>query len=237
MTRKERFEFVIDWFQKNMPEAETELHYSNPYELLVAVILSAQCTDKRVNIVTPALFEAYPTPERMSRASFEEIYALIRTVSFANNKAKHLMGMSKMLVEDFNSEVPDNVEDLEKLPGVGRKTANVVTSVIYHQPNMAVDTHVFRVSARIGLTVDAKTPLHTEQQLVRYIPEELVFIAHHWLILHGRYICIARRPKCEICGLRPACKYYQTDMKYIVKEEKEPMTPAEVKKMREKETK
>ncbi|MCD6062485.1 MAG: nth [Flavipsychrobacter sp.] len=216
MTKKERFEFVIDWFQKNMPVAETELHYEDPYQLLVAVILSAQCTDKRVNIVTPALFEKFPTAESLSKAEFEDVEPLIRSISFANNKTRHLLGMGKMLVEQYNSEVPDTVEELIKLPGVGRKTANVITSVIYNQPNMAVDTHVFRVSARIGLTVNAKTPLQTEMQLIKHIPTELIHKAHHWLILHGRYICVARRPKCEECGLKPVCKFYQTDMKYIV---------------------
>lgn len=225
MTKKERYEYIIDWFTRHMPNAETELHYSNPYELLVAVILSAQCTDKRVNIVTPDLFARFPDAESLSKADFDDINHYIKSVSFANNKTRHLMGMAKMLVEDYNSEVPDNVEELVKLPGVGRKTANVITSVIYDQPNMAVDTHVFRVSARIGLTVNAKTPLQTELQLLKHIPEELVHKAHHWLILLGRYVCVARRPKCEICGIRPACKFYQTDMKYIVKEEKEPVIP------------
>lgn len=223
MTKKERYEFVIDWFQKNNPEAETELNYGNPYELLVAVILSAQCTDKRVNIVTPELFKKFPDPESLAKAAFEDIEPVIRSVSFANNKTRHLMGMAKMLMETYKGEVPDNVEDLMKLPGVGRKTANVITSVIFEQPNMAVDTHVFRVSARIGLTTHAKTPLQTEQQLVANIPTELIYKAHHWLILHGRYICVARRPKCEICGLKPACKYYHTDMKYIVEAEKKPV--------------
>jgi endonuclease-3 len=230
MTKKERFQYVIDWFQKHMPDPETELNYSNPYELLVSVILSAQCTDKRVNIVTPPLFEQYPTPELLAKAEFDDINPFIKSVSFANNKTRHLMGMARMLIEDFNGEVPDNVEDLEKLPGVGRKTANVITSVIHQQPNMAVDTHVFRVSARLGLTVNAKNPLQTEKQLISKIPKELIHKAHHWLILHGRYICVARRPKCEICGLRPACKYYQTDMKHVVKEEREPLTAEEVKK-------
>lgn len=230
MTKKERYQYVIDWFLQHMPDPETELHYTNPYELLVAVILSAQCTDKRVNLVTPALFERFPTPDLLAKAEFEDIEPIIRSVSFANNKSRHLLGMAKMLIEDFGGEVPDNVEDLEKLPGVGRKTANVITSVIHQQPNMAVDTHVFRVSARIGLTTHAKNPLQTEKQLVANIPEELIHKAHHWLILHGRYICLARRPKCEICGLRPACKFYKTDMRHIVKEELEPMTPEEVKK-------
>ena len=216
MTKKERYAFIIDWFQQNMPEAETELHYENPYQLLVAVILSAQCTDKRVNIVTPPLFNAFPTPETLAQASFEEIEPFIRSVTFANNKTKHLMGMAKMLVEDFGGEVPDTVDELVKLPGVGRKTANVITSVIYEQPNMAVDTHVFRVSARIGLTTNAKNVLQSEKQLVANIPQELIHKAHHWLILHGRYTCVARRPKCERCGLTSICKYYKSDMQYIV---------------------
>jgi endonuclease-3 len=216
MTKKERFEYAINWFKENMPVAETELHYEDPFQLLVAVILSAQCTDKRVNMVTPALFEKFPDAESLAKASFEDIEPLIRSISFANNKTRHLMGMAKMLMEKHKGQVPDTVEQLVELPGVGRKTANVITSVIFNQPNMAVDTHVFRVSARIGLTVNAKTPLQTEMQLLKYIPTELVHKAHHWLILHGRYICVARRPKCELCGLRPACKFYQTDMKYIV---------------------
>ena len=230
MTRKERFRYVIAWFQEHMPNPETELHYTNPYELLVAVILSAQCTDKRVNIVTPPLFQRFPGPEALAEASFEEINALIKTVSFANNKTRHLMGMARMLIQDFGGEVPETVEELERLPGVGRKTANVVASVIHRQPRMAVDTHVFRVSARIGLTIRATNPLQTEKQLVAHLPQDLIHKAHHWLILHGRYICIARRPRCEICGLRPACKFYQTDMRHIVKEE--PLTPEEVKKAR-----
>ena len=213
---KARYAFVIDWFQKNMPDAETELHYGSPYELLVAVILSAQCTDKRVNMVTPALFKKFPGPESLAKAEFEDVEPLIRSVTFANNKTRHLIGMAKMLMEQFNGEVPDNMEDLQLLPGVGRKTANVIVSVVFHQPGMAVDTHVFRVAARIGLTTNAKTPLQTEQQLVANIPQDLLPIAHHWLILHGRYICVARRPKCEECGLKSVCKFYQTDMKYIV---------------------
>jgi len=216
MTKKERYDFVIAWFQKNMPSAKTELHYKNPYQLLVAVILSAQCTDKRVNIVTPALFKKFPGPESLAKADFEDVEPLIKSVSFANNKTNHLIGMAKMLVERFKGKVPDNMDDLQELPGVGRKTANVIISVVYNKPGMAVDTHVFRVSARIGLTTNAKTPLQTEQQLVSNIPQALLPIAHHWLILHGRYVCVARRPKCEICGLKPACKYYHTDMKYIV---------------------
>jgi len=216
MTKKERYKFVIEWFQQHMPNAETELHYTNPYELLVAVILSAQCTDKRVNMVTPALFDRFPTPELLAQAEFEDVEPFIRSISFANNKTRHLIGMGKMLVEQFNGEVPDNMEDLVLLPGVGRKTANVIVSVVFHQPGMAVDTHVFRVSARIGLTIKAKTPLQTEEQLVANIPRDLLAIAHHWLILHGRYVCVARRPKCEECGLKPACKYYHTDMRHLV---------------------
>lgn len=219
MTKKERYDFVIGWFQKNMPDAETELHYTNPYELLVAVILSAQCTDKRVNMVTPELLKKFPTPQKLAKAEFDDVEPFIRSVTFANNKTKHLIGMAKMLVEDFNGQVPDSMEDLVKLPGVGRKTANVIISVVFDQPGMAVDTHVFRVSARIGLTTNAKTPLQTEQQLVANIPSQLLPIAHHWLILHGRYICVARRPKCENCGLKPACKFYKTDMKYIIEKD------------------
>ncbi len=218
MTKKERYQYVINWFQQNMPVAETELHYGNPYELLVAVILSAQCTDKRVNIVTPELFKRFPTPELLAKAEFEDVEPLIRSVTFANNKTRHLIGMAKMLVEDYNGEVPDTVEELVKLPGVGRKTANVITSVIFEQPNMAVDTHVFRVSARIGLTTNAKNVLQAEKQLVANIPEELIHKAHHWLILHGRYICVARRPKCERCGLTSICKFYKTDMRHIVEQ-------------------
>jgi endonuclease-3 len=209
MTRKDRFAFVIDYFQQHAPDAETELIYDNPYQLLVAVILSAQCTDKRVNMTTPAIFEKYPDPEALSKASFDELLPYIRSISYPNNKTKHLIGMANMLMEKFNGQIPLTVEELVQLPGVGRKTANVITSVVDQQPNMAVDTHVFRVSARIGLTVGATTPLATEKQLLQYIPRELVHVAHHWFILHGRYVCVARNPKCEICGLRPACKYHQ----------------------------
>jgi len=216
MTKKERYAFVIDWFKEHMPDAQTELHYKNPYQLLVAVILSAQCTDKRVNMTTPAFFKVFPGPESLAKAGPEDVYPIIKSVSFANNKTSHLIGMARMLMEKYKGKVPDNTEDLMELPGVGRKTANVITSVVFNQPSMAVDTHVFRVSARIGLTVNAKDPLQTEKQLVANIPTELIARAHHWLILHGRYVCVARRPKCEICGLKPACKYYQTDMKYIV---------------------
>ncbi|MRT94062.1 endonuclease III [Ancylomarina sp. 16SWW S1-10-2] len=208
MLKKERFEKMITWFQENMPIAETELRYTNPYELLVAVILSAQCTDKRVNMMTPALFEKYPTAFDLSHATQEDIFNYIRSCSYPNNKAKHLLGMAKMLVEDFKEEVPDDIKELQKMPGVGRKTANVIASVVFNKPAMAVDTHVFRVSARIGLTTNAKTPLETEKQLVKFIPEKLLPIAHHWLILHGRYVCIARKPKCKSCGLKDLCKYY-----------------------------
>jgi endonuclease-3 len=209
MTRKERFEFVLDYFRKNNPDAETELYYDSPYQLLVSVILSAQCTDKRVNMTTPAIFERYPDPFALARASFEELFPLIRSISYPNNKTKHLIGMAQMLVSKFGGEVPLTVGQLMELPGVGRKTANVITSVVDKQPNMAVDTHVFRVSARIGLTIKAKTPLATEKQLLELIPRDLVHIAHHWLILHGRYVCVARNPKCGECGLKPACKYYK----------------------------
>lgn len=215
MTRKERFKLVLDYFQDHAPDAETELIYDNPYQLLVAVILSAQCTDKRVNLTTPRLFELYPDPLSLSQAEFDDVFPLIRSISYPNNKTKHLIGMAKMLMEDFNGEVPLTVEELVKLPGVGRKTANVITSVIDQQPNMAVDTHVFRVSARLGLTVNARTPLAAEKQLIQFIPTELVHKAHHWLILHGRYICVARNPKCDQCGLRKICKFYRQNTRVI----------------------
>ncbi len=219
MNIKERYAFVIDWFQQNMPVAETELQYRNPYELLVAVILSAQCTDKRVNLVTPALFAQYPEATGLARATFEDVEPFIRSVTFANNKTRHLIGMAQMLTERFNGIVPDTIEELVELPGVGRKTANVIISVVYGKPGMAVDTHVFRLSARLGLTRNATTPLQTEEQLVARIPKQLLAIAHHWLILHGRYICVARSPKCDKCGLKPACKYYHTDMRHIFEPE------------------
>ena len=208
MRKKERFEKVIAYFQEQMPTAETELTYTDPYELLVAVILSAQCTDKRVNMVTPAFFERFPEAETLAAASSDEVFTYIKSISYPNNKAKHLVGMAKMLVEDFGNEVPSEVKELQKMPGVGRKTANVIASVVYDKPAMAVDTHVFRVSERLGLTTNAKTPLATEKQLVKYIPEELISTAHHWLILHGRYVCLARKPKCEKCGLTAYCKYF-----------------------------
>jgi len=208
MTKKERFEKIIDYFKIAQPIAETELDYKTPFELIVAVILSAQCTDKRVNIITPALLERFPSAYEMAQASVDEIFSYIKSCSYPNNKAKHLSGMSKMLVEKFNEIVPDDINELQKLPGVGRKTANVIASVVYNKPTLAVDTHVFRVSKRIGLTTNAKTPLETEKQLIKYIPEELIPIAHHWLILHGRYVCIARKPKCESCGIAQYCNYF-----------------------------
>jgi endonuclease-3 len=208
LSGKERYEKVIAWFRENMPVAETELHYTNAYGLLVAVILSAQCTDKRVNMITPSLLHDFPTPEALAAATPEVIYEYIRSVSYPNNKARHLAGMAKMLVEQFGGEVPGNLEDLIRLPGVGRKTANVIRSVVFNKAAMAVDTHVFRVSNRIGLTNNSKTPLATEKELVKNIPGELIATAHHWLILHGRYICRARTPHCDKCGLQMICNYY-----------------------------
>lgn len=213
MRKAERYKHIIAWFISNMPNAETELHYTNPYELLVAVILSAQCTDKRVNMITPELFRAFPTPAKLAEAPVEEIFEYIRSVSYPNNKSKHLAGMAQMLVNDFGGKVPEELNDLQKLPGVGRKTANVIASVVFNKPAMAVDTHVFRVSNRIGLTTNSKTPLETEKELIKYIPEELIATAHHWLILHGRYVCIARKPKCETCGIAVWCKSYPRFMK------------------------
>lgn len=210
MTTKQRYKNIIEWFKSNKPIAETELHHSNPYELLVAVILSAQCTDKRVNMVTPALFEAFPTPETMAVSSFEVVFDYIKSISFPNNKAKHLVGMAQKLMTDFGGEVPSDVELLQTLPGVGRKTANVIASVVFNKAAMAVDTHVFRVSERIGLTTNSKNPLQTEKELVKYIPDELIPIAHHWLILHGRYVCVARKPKCHECGITEWCRFYKT---------------------------
>ena len=209
MTRKQRFEACIAYFQKAMPEAETELTFGNTYELLVAVILSAQCTDKRVNMTTPGLFQKYPDLPFLARAEYEDVFDIIKSISFPGNKSRHLIGMAKMVMEKFGGQIPMTVEELVQLPGVGRKTANVITSVVDKQPNMAVDTHVFRVSARIGLTAGAKNPLQTEMQLIKYIPRDLVYIFHHWLILHGRYICVARNPKCGECGLRAVCRYYK----------------------------
>lgn len=210
MTRKERFEACITYFQQAMPEPETELTFGNTYELLVAVILSAQCTDKRVNLTTPAFFQKYPDIPSLAMAGYDDVFDLIKSISFPGNKSRHLIGMATMVQEKFAGTIPMTVEELIQLPGVGRKTANVITSVIDQQPNMAVDTHVFRVSARIGLTIGAKNPLQTELQLVKYLPKNLIYLFHHWLILHGRYVCTARNPKCAECGLRPACKYYNS---------------------------
>ncbi len=208
MLRKDRYKAFVEYFSSHQPEAETELHYENPYQLLVAVILSAQCTDKRINQVTPKLFERFPTPESLAQSTSDEVFGYIRSVSYPNNKAKHLVGMAQKLVHNFGSEVPSSIEDLQTLPGVGRKTANVIASVIFNAPAMAVDTHVFRVSNRIGLTRNAKTPLAVEKQLVEFLPKEKIHIAHHWLILHGRYVCLARSPKCNTCPLSSICKYY-----------------------------
>lgn len=208
MTKKERYTFLISYFLKNAPNAETELIYDNPFQLLVAVILSAQCTDKRINATTPLLFKQFPDPDTLSNATQEDVFALIKSISYPNNKSKHLVGMAKMLMVEFGGNVPMTVNELVKLPGVGRKTANVITSVIDKQPNMAVDTHVFRVSARIGLTTGAKTPEAAENQLIKNLPKEYVHKAHHWLILHGRYTCMARKPKCSECGLTSICKFF-----------------------------
>lgn len=217
MTIKERYAFVIEYFQANMPVAETELMYENTYQLLVAVMLSAQCTDKRVNLTTPAIFHKYPDVISLSQTTFDDLFPLIKSISYPNSKTKHLIAAAKMILHDFSGEIPMTVDELIKLPGVGRKTANVITSVVDHQPNMAVDTHVFRVSARIGLTRNAKTPLAAEKQLIRHIPKDLVHIAHHWLILHGRYICVARNPKCEKCGLKSICKYFEKEKLKLIK--------------------
>ena len=207
MTTAERYRIVLDHFREQQPDAETELLYDSPYQLLVAVILSAQCTDKRVNLTTPAIFEKYPDPASLAQATFDELFPLIRSISYPNNKTKHLIGMAQKVMNEFNGEIPLTVEDLVKLPGVGRKTANVITSVIDQQPNMAVDTHVFRVSARLGLTRNARTPLQAELQLIKHIPKELVHKAHHWLILHGRYVCTARNPDCGNCALSEICPW------------------------------
>ena len=212
MTKKQRFKKVMDWFLENAESSETELHYANNYQLLIAVILSAQCTDKRVNLISPGVFEAFSTPEVMAASSPDEVFEYIKSCSYPNNKAKNLVGMAKKLVSDFKGEVPSTIDELLTIPGVGRKTANVMLSVAFDLPAMAVDTHVFRVSNRIGLTDNSKSPLETERELVKYIPEKLLTRAHHWLILHGRYICIARKPKCSICGLKDWCKYYEREV-------------------------
>ena len=208
MLKTERYRLFVDYFSKHQPDAVTELHYSNPFELLIAVILSAQCTDKRINQVTPPLFAAYPTPLRLAAATSDDIFAYIKSVSYPNNKAKHLVGMANMLLNNFGGIVPSNIDELQKLPGVGRKTANVIASVVFNAPAMAVDTHVFRVANRLGLTTRATTPLAVEKQLIKFLPQETIKIAHHWLILHGRYVCLARSPKCQICQLSHFCKYY-----------------------------
>jgi len=212
MTSKQRYQFVIDYFEKHNPEAETELIYDDPYQLLVATILSAQCTDKRVNMTTPAIFQKFPDVYALSKTNFDELFPFIKSISYPNNKTKHLIGMAKTVVEKFHGKIPMTVDELTQLPGVGRKTANVVTSVIDQQPNMAVDTHVMRVSKRIGLVPNsATTPLAVEKELIKNIPVDHIHRAHHWLILHGRYVCVARNPKCEACGLRPVCKYYNSN--------------------------
>ena len=212
MRKRELFDHVIQYFEKSMPIAETELDYDNPFQLIVAVVLSAQCTDKRVNQITPDLLKRFPTPQKMAEAEPSEVFDYIKSCSYPNNKAKHLVGMAQKLIELYDGVVPDDVDDLQKLPGVGRKTANVIASVVYNKPALAVDTHVFRVAARIGLSTNAKTPLATEIQLMKYIPEELVPKAHHWLILHGRYVCLARKPKCEKCGLTDVCKFFKKEV-------------------------
>ena len=208
MTKKQRYEGIIEYFKTHNPNAETELHYHNPFELLVAVILSAQCTDKRVNMTTPDLLKAFPNADKMSETTEDEIFEYIKSISYPHNKAKHLVNMAKRLVSDYGGEVPEDYDALLSLPGVGRKTANVIASVVWNKPKMAVDTHVFRVSNRIGLTNNSKTPLETELELTRNIPEEYIPIAHHWLILHGRYVCVARSPKCDECGISSYCKYF-----------------------------
>jgi len=213
MTLKQRFDGILAWFAKNAQSAESELNYSNPFELLIAVMLSAQCTDKRVNMVTPALFAAYPTAEAMAKASVDEVFEYIHSVSYPNAKATHLVGMAKRLVEAYGGQVPDNIDDLQTLPGVGRKTANVICAVIWEQPTMAVDTHIFRVSERLGLTTNSKNPLQTEKQLTKYIPAEIIPKAHHWLLLHGRYVCQARKPQCEKCGLTQWCRHFSGKLK------------------------
>jgi len=213
MTLKQRFDGILNWFAINATSAESELNYSNPYELLVAVMLSAQCTDKRVNMVTPALFKAYPTIQDMAKASVEDVLGYIHSVSYPNAKASHLVSMAQRISEVYNGKIPNNIDDLQTLPGVGRKTANVVCAVIWDQPTMAVDTHIFRVSERLGLTTNSKNPLQTERVLVRYIPGEIIPKAHHWFLLHGRYICQARKPQCDKCGLTQWCRYYSLKLK------------------------
>ncbi|MCR5050654.1 MAG: endonuclease III [Paludibacteraceae bacterium] len=209
MRTKERYEHILAWFEEHMPVAESELNYSNPFELLVAVMLSAQCTDKRVNMVTPALFAAYPDASAMAQATSDDVFEYIKSISYPRSKAEHLVRMAQRLTQVYGGQVPDNIDDLQTLSGVGRKTANVVCAVIWNQPTMAVDTHIFRMSERLGLTTNSKNPLQTERQLVRYIPQEIIPKAHHWLLLHGRYVCQARKPQCDTCGLQTLCRYYQ----------------------------
>jgi endonuclease-3 len=222
MLKKQRFDAFISHFSSAMPLAETELQYENPFQLLVAVVLSAQCTDKRINMVTPALFRDFPTPTHLAASHFDELYPYIKSVSYPSNKTKHLLGLGKMLVEDFGGEIPETVTELIKLPGVGRKTANVITSVVWNQPNMAVDTHVFRVSRRLGLVpLTAKTPLEVEKQLIKHIPRQYIHLAHHWLILHGRYVCLARKPKCEECSITHFCKFFEKNIARATREENE----------------
>ena len=220
MLKKERYKQFVAHFSVKQPDAVTELDYHNPFQLLIAVILSAQCTDKRINMVTPALFQRFPTPKALAEVTSDLVYDYIKSVSYPNNKAKHLVGMANMLLNDFNSEVPSDIDDLQKLPGVGRKTANVIASVIYHAPAMAVDTHVFRVANRIGLTT-GKTPLAVEKDLVKHLPEHTIHMAHHWLILHGRYVCVARSPKCSICEITHLCRYYEKLFKTKIVSEQE----------------
>ena len=210
-----KYDAFVDYFERTMPVAESELKFMNPYQLVVAVVLSAQCTDKRVNMTTPAFFERFPDARSLAEATQDEVYQLIKSISYPNNKAKNLIGMAKALVTDFDGVVPDNIDDLQKLPGVGRKTANVVVAVAFDKPAMPVDTHVFRVSARIGLSKNAKTPLDTEKQLVAHIPQDKLSKAHHWLILHGRYVCLARKPKCDECGIKNICDFYQKNSKKV----------------------
>ena len=208
MTTKQRFEYILAWFAANMPVAESELHFDSPFQCLVAVMLSAQCTDKRVNMVTPALFAAFPTPDKLAKATSDEVFEYVKSVSYPRSKSEHLVQMARRLVEVYDGQIPDNIDDLQTLSGVGRKTANVVCAVIWNQPTMAVDTHIFRVSERLGLTTGSKNPLQTERQLVKYIPEKLIPKAHHWLLLHGRYVCQARKPLCDRCGLSAYCRYF-----------------------------
>ena len=213
MRTSERYKLLIEYFSKHQPEAETELVYEKPYELIVAVILSAQCTDKRVNIITPEFFKLFPDEKSLAKADFEDVFSIIKSCSYPNNKAKHLIGMAKTLVEKFDSVVPSDIEELQMLPGIGRKSANVIASVVFNKAVIAVDTHIFRVSDRIGLSTNAKTPLETEKQLTKHIPEDKRAIAHHWLLLHGRYICKARKPDCGNCGIKTFCRFYENNKK------------------------